>query len=35
LIAAGFAEIAVINSVDQMLDALERWKLPLRGRIMA
>ncbi len=35
LIAAGFAEIAVINSVDQMLDALERWQLPLRGRIIA
>lgn len=35
LVAAGFTEIAIAHSVDEMLAHLERWGVPLRGRVAA
>ncbi len=33
LLGAGFTDIAIINTVDEMLDQVERWRIPLRGRV--
>lgn len=33
LASNGFREIAIAHSVDEMLDHVERWHIPLRGRI--
>lgn len=35
LIASGWKAIAVVRSVTEMLQQLERWQIPLRGRIAA
>ena len=35
LIAAGMRDIAVCYSVEEAIAALERWRIPLRGRIAA
>lgn len=35
LIASGWRAIAVVRSVSEMLTALERWQIPLRGRVAA
>jgi hypothetical protein len=35
LLAAGMRDIAVCYSVDDAVAALERWEVPLRGRIAA
>jgi hypothetical protein len=35
LIAAGMRDIAICYSVDEVLDACQRWKIPMRGRIAA
>jgi hypothetical protein len=35
LLQAGFGDIAIVHTVDQMLDQIERWNIPLRGRIAA
>lgn len=35
LIASGWRAIAVVRSVTEMLQQLERWQIPLRGRIAA
>lgn len=35
LIDAGMRDIAVCYSVDEAVAALERWRIPLRGRITA
>ena len=35
LLAAGVKDIAVCHSVDEMLKALARWGIPLRGRVAA
>jgi hypothetical protein len=32
LLAAGMKDIAICYSVDQVVEALERWRIPLRGR---
>jgi hypothetical protein len=33
LLAAGAREIAVVTSVDGMLEALRRWQIPMRNRM--
>jgi hypothetical protein len=35
LIAAGMRDIVVCYSVEDAIAALERWRIPLRGRIAA
>jgi hypothetical protein len=35
LLAAGVRDIAICHSVTEMLDHLEWWKIPVRGRIAA
>jgi hypothetical protein len=35
LVAAGMKGIAVAHSVDEMLAHLQRWRVPVRGRIAA
>jgi hypothetical protein len=33
--SGGFRDIAVAHSVEEVLDQLDRWQIPLRGRIAA
>ena len=35
LLAAGVKDIAICHSVDEVLDQLQRWRVPVRGRIAA
>jgi len=35
LIAAGMREIVIAHSVTEMMSHLERWRIPLKGRIAA
>jgi hypothetical protein len=35
LLAAGMKDIAICHSVDEVLSALRRWDVPVRGRIAA
>ena len=35
LLAAGVKDIAICHSVDEVLSALARWQVPVRGRIAA